>query len=93
MNSFCTPRFWSGYEALPAPARQAADKNYALWRQNPQHPSLHFKPVGEGFWSVRVGKHYRALGHREADEITWVWIGSHAEYDHLLTALKKQTKV
>jgi hypothetical protein len=48
--------------------------------------------VGEGFWSVRVGKHYRALGHREGDEITGVWIGSHADYDHLLAVLKKQTK-
>ncbi len=92
MNSFCTPRFWSGYEALPAPTRLTADKNYALWRRDPQHPSLHFKPVGEGFWSVRVGKHYRALGHRDGEEITWVWIGSHAEYDHLLTVLKKQAK-
>ena len=92
MNSFCTERFWRGYPALPAPARLTADKNYALWSENPQHPSLHFKPVGEGFWSVRVGKHCRALGHREGEEVTWVWIGSHAEYDHLLTVLKKQAK-
>jgi hypothetical protein len=92
LNSFCTERFWCGYHALPAPARMTADKNYALWSENPQHPSLHFKPVGEGFWSVRVGKHCRALGHREGEEVTWVWIGSHAEYDHLLTVLKKQTK-
>jgi hypothetical protein len=32
------------------------------------------------------------LGYREGDEITWVWIGSHADYDHLLTVLKKQAK-
>jgi len=30
---------------------------------------------------------YRALGLLEADEITWFWIGSHAEYDHLLDKL------
>ncbi len=42
---------------------------------------------------MRVGKNYRALGYREGDEITWVWIGSHADYDHLLTVLKKQAKV
>ncbi|WP_404424425.1 hypothetical protein [Nibricoccus sp. IMCC34717] len=92
MNSYCTERFWNGYHALPAPIRATADKNYVLWRENPQHPSLHFKPVGDGFWSVRVGKHYRALGHREDEEITWVWIGAHAEYDHLLTVLKKRAK-
>ena len=39
------------------PSLVTADKNYRLWRQNPQHPSLRFKSVGEGFWSVRVGKH------------------------------------
>jgi len=92
LNSFCTERFWRGYHALPAPARTTADKNYALWRDNPGHPSLHFKPVGEGFWSVRVGRHHRALGYREGDEITWVWIGPHAGYDHLLTTLKTQSK-
>lgn len=71
MNSYCTERFWRCYHALPHAVRVTADKNYALWRDNPQHPSLRFKPVGaEGFWSVRVGKHYRALGHREGEDIT-----------------------
>jgi hypothetical protein len=49
LNSFCTERFWGGYDELPAKARMTADKNYGLWRQNPQHPSLRFEPVGEGF--------------------------------------------
>jgi hypothetical protein len=56
-----------------------------LFEQNPFHPSLHFKhldPV-RGIWSVRVGIGYRALGIREADKITWFWIGSHSDYDKL----------
>jgi hypothetical protein len=88
VNSYCTDRFWRGYHALPAPVRTTADKNYALWANNPDRRSLRFKPVGDGFWSVRVGKHFRALGYREGEDITWVWIGPHAEYDHLLRALK-----
>ena len=93
MNSYCTDKFWRGYHALTQAARATADKNYALWRANPQHPSLHFKPVGsEGFWSVRVGKHCRALGHREGEDITWVWIGSHSEYDQLIGSLKAPRK-
>jgi hypothetical protein len=30
---------------------------------------------------------YRALGVKEGDEIIWFWIGSHADYDRLLSRL------
>jgi hypothetical protein len=30
---------------------------------------------------------YRAAGLLEDDEVTWFWIGSHAEYDRLLKIL------
>jgi hypothetical protein len=43
---------------LPAEIRTTADKNYALLKDNPQHPSLHFKRVGP-LWSARVGDQYR----------------------------------
>jgi len=36
------------------------------------------------YWSVRVGRGYRALGVDVADGILWGWIGTHAEYDKLL---------
>ncbi len=35
---------------------------------------------------MRVGIHYRALGVRTDDEIVWFWIGSHADYDGLLSS-------
>jgi hypothetical protein len=38
-------------------------------------------------YSVRIGIGYRALGLREADTVSWFWIGSHAEYDELLRRL------
>lgn len=68
---------------MPAEIRAVADKNYALLKDNPQHPSLHFKKVGP-LWSARVGEHYRALGYDEQDGVHWFWIGSHAEYDRLI---------
>jgi len=40
---FASPRFWSLYEALPTEVRALADKNFALLRTDPRHPSLHFK--------------------------------------------------
>lgn len=87
MNHFTLPRFWELYNQLPAEVRRLADKNYRILKINPNHPSLHFKKIGQGqqLWSVRVGISYRALG-RETDRgIVWFWIGSHAEYDRLIS--------
>ena len=84
MTSVCTEEFWRLYQLLPEEGQKLAVKNYRLWRDNPLHPSLRFKPVRGDLWSVRLGLHYRALGRRLDETITWVWIGSHAEYDQLL---------
>jgi hypothetical protein len=40
-------------------------------------------------FSVRVGLGYRALGVREGDEMIWFWIGSHADYDQLLSRMRR----
>lgn len=60
MKHFASPAFWTAYGKLPDNVRALADKNYALLKENPQHPSLHFKKAGR-FWSVRVGLRHRAL--------------------------------
>ena len=60
MNHLATPRFWRCYRQLPENIQRLADKCYALLREDPRHPSLHFKQIGR-FRSVRVGLHYRAL--------------------------------
>jgi hypothetical protein len=82
MRHFASPAFWEGYQMLPVPIRELADKNYALLKTNPHHPSLHFKKVGR-FWSVRVGLRYRALATEVDDGLLWFWIGSHSDYDAL----------
>jgi hypothetical protein len=84
-----TPRFWAAYRELPADIRELARKAYGLFRENPSHPSLQFKRVhtAEPIYAVRVTLGYRALGLLEDDEIVWFWIGSHAEYDRLLSRL------
>jgi hypothetical protein len=63
--------------------RALADKNFALLKADPRHPSLHFKRIGS-VWSARVGDHYRALGTDVDDGILWFWIGTHAEYDRIV---------
>jgi hypothetical protein len=75
--------FWRAYEALPAQVREVADRSFALLESNPQHPSLHFKRVGD-YWSARVGKGHRALAVEVPDGLLWFWIGTHDEYDRLI---------
>lgn len=83
MKHHASSRFWALYEALPAEVRELADNSYALLKNDPRHPSLHFKRIGS-VWSVRVGAHYRALGSDVQGGIVWFWIGTHAEYDRVL---------
>lgn len=86
MTSKGTRRFWKLYQELPKPVQKLAAKNYRLWRDNPRHPSLNFKKLsgpGERF-SIRVGDHYRALGHQVSGGYEWVWIGTHEDYNKLV---------
>jgi hypothetical protein len=83
MKHFASRAFWDAYQRLPEQVRALADKNYALLKENPQHPSLQFKKVGR-FWSVRVGLRYRALAVEAKGDLVWFWIGSHADYDALI---------
>lgn len=83
MKHRANPRFWACYRRLPAEARRTADRAYELLKENPRHPSLHFKKAGR-LWSVRVGLHHRALAVEDGSDLLWFWIGSHADYDQLL---------
>ena len=89
MNSRTTERFWREFARLPAEVQEQARAAYRLFQQNPYHPSLHFRRVHqtEPVYSARVGLHYRAVGVVEGNTIVWFWIGSHAEYDHLIQNL------
>ena len=57
-----------------------------MWRENPDMPGLQFKRVAHTrpVYSIRIGKHYRALGVLQDDVATWFWIGTHDEYERLL---------
>jgi hypothetical protein len=65
--------FWLFYNQLPEDIEQIADAFYELLKTNPNHPSLYFKRVNK-YWSVRVGKDYRALGIEVKNGILWFWI-------------------
>jgi len=79
-----TSSFWATYDELPIEIRKLADKNFQLLKNDAAHPSLQFKKVGK-LWSARVGSDYRALATRIDGGFLWVWIGTHAEYDKLIS--------
>ena len=86
MKSRASWRFWDYFHTLPTPVQALAVKNYQLWLRDPTHSSLHFHRLrgSPDRYAVRVGDHYRALGRMEGDTITWVWIGTHEEYNRLV---------
>ena len=86
VKSLANRRFWELFHALPSDIRELAVKNYRLWQRDPHHPSLRFRRLkgSPDRFTVRVGDRYRALGRLTDETITWVWIGSHTDYDRLV---------
>ncbi len=83
MTHFASSRFWECYAKLPEDVRARADKQFALLKQNPSHPSLHFKKTGK-FWSARVNAGMRALAAESDGDLVWFWVGDHREYERIL---------
>ena len=89
MTSRTTVRFRRLYESLPKNVRRQADKAFRLWLQNPSHPSLEYKRLHSKrpVYSARVSRDWRALAVVEGEDTLWFWIGSHSDYDDLISRL------
>lgn len=85
MISRVRPSFWRAYGALDSRVKEAALRCYGLFMENPGHPSLRFKKLAghDGIWSVRINESFRAIAERDGDTVTWVWIGSHNDFNKL----------
>ena len=83
MKSETLPSFWKAYESLDETTKQRARKAFALWSENPFHPSLRFKCINtkESIWSARITRAYRAIGILDEDTIVWFWVGAHDDYE------------
>jgi hypothetical protein len=90
MKSSATDRFWKLYSELPSEVKKHAREAYRQFFDDPSHPGLHFKRIHavRQIYSVRISIDFRAIGAVDANEITWFWIGGHADYDHILKKLK-----
>ncbi len=58
MTSQLTDDFLACFAKLPDAVKEQARKAYKLWRDNPHHPSLHFKKIHdkESMYSIRVSR-------------------------------------
>jgi mRNA-degrading endonuclease RelE of RelBE toxin-antitoxin system len=89
MRSHITRRFRRALQGLPKQVQRQARASYRLFEHDPFHPSQYFKRVHpvQPIYSVRIGVDYRAVGVCQGDDIIWFWIGSHEDYDRLLSTL------
>lgn len=87
MKSKTTSEFRKLFANLPDSVRKKSRQAYKKFKQDPFHPSLRFKQVHPNLpiYSARISKNHRTIGVRKDNEIIWFWIGSHADYDKLLS--------
>ena len=50
--------FWDAYTELPMNVQRRIPQKFQLLRQNPRHPSLRFKKVGD-LWAIRYYSPYQ----------------------------------
>ncbi|MCA1993544.1 MAG: hypothetical protein LDL41_16105 [Coleofasciculus sp. S288] len=89
MKSRTTDQFRRTFADLPKQVQQQTRQAYRQFKQDPSHPSLRFKKIHPELpiYSARISKSYRAVGQLDGDTVIWFWVGSHAEYDRLLSQL------
>ncbi|WP_019506764.1 type II toxin-antitoxin system RelE/ParE family toxin [Pleurocapsa sp. PCC 7319] len=89
MKSRTTLKFRQVFAKLPKQIQAQARSAYRQFKKNPTHPSLRFKKVHQRLpiYSARISKNYRAVGQLDGDTVIWFWIGSHQDYEKLLSGL------
>jgi hypothetical protein len=87
VKSRTTEQLGRAFADLPEQVQQKTREAYRLFKQDPSHLSLRFKKIHPELpiYSARISKSYRAVGQLEGDTVIWFWVGSHAEYDRLLS--------
>ncbi|BAZ44749.1 hypothetical protein NIES4102_17660 [Chondrocystis sp. NIES-4102] len=90
MKSQITKKFRQAFSELPEQIKKQARIAYQQFKKNPDHPSLRFKKVHQKLpiYSARISKNYRAVGQMDGDTVIWFWIGTHTDYEKLLSMIK-----
>ena len=91
MISHANERFWEAFRELPERVQRRARHAYRTFRRDPFHPSLQFKQIHQTrpIFCARIGLGHRALAVRDGEDVVWFWVGSHAEYDRLVSKVRR----
>ncbi len=89
MKSRTTAQFRKAFVDLPEQVQKQTREVYYQFKQDPRHPSLRLKKVHPELliYSAWISTSYRAVGQLEGDTVIWFWVGSHTEYEMLLSGL------
>jgi mRNA-degrading endonuclease RelE of RelBE toxin-antitoxin system len=87
VKSYVTASFRQNFKQLSKKTQKQAREAYKHFQADPNYPSLRFKKVHptRPIYSARVGMGHRAVGVLENDEIVWFWIGSHKDYERIIS--------
>jgi len=87
VNSYLDEGFIKCFKKLPERIQNRARQVYQQWKENPFDPRLQFKQVhaSKPIYSVRVHIGWRALGLRKNNAVLWFWVGSHEDYNKIIT--------
>jgi len=87
VQSKTTAKFRALLSGAPQAVQPKANAAYALWLKNPDHPSLRYKKVHQSLpiYSVRIDLDWRAVGTLQKNTMIWYWVGSHRDYEKLLS--------
>ena len=89
MTSHTTTSFKKSFAKLPDNIKQKAKSVYRIWIKDPHNKVLQFKKIHKTkpIYSVRIDINYRVLGIISGNTIVWFWIGSHSDYDKIISQL------
>ena len=89
MRSYTTDRFRKLLKSLPEQIQRQSKVAYKRFKKNPEHPGLRFKQIHAitPIYSVRISRDFRAVGIRDKSDIVWFWIGSHTDYEELISRI------
>ena len=87
MKSKRTKQFKNLYDKLPNEVKENAKKQYKLFKNDYNHPSLRTKMIGSTknekykVFEISIGMGYRATYFVDSDVFVWFWIGTHSSFD------------
>lgn len=87
MISYLDEDFIKCFKKLPERIQIRARQAYQQWKKNPFDPRLQFKKIHDHkpIYSVRVNIGWRALGYKKNNTVLWFWIGSHEDYNKIIS--------